>query len=658
MELETIQFYRTIFDGQDKDDEYYHSFFSVTVSLNGLKSIIKSNLGDQFQNESTEMEKKSNSIQIVDDTLNLSINGTNGIDGNDSAPEISEKIKIIKSLIQQGIKLYGEAIEIPQIKESVSKISDDLEEEDITNIGKRKSSVKSVNSINFNKIDENLRLEYIANILKILRILILSIDDVPEIEEFLTFNQWFLIKLLPKFDMTQINQTIIVIVKDIIYFVYDYATKYKNNELKILKKYEFSEIFNDVLVKTNAKVRDDEIELPIVKLSIETKIKIFIIIGILGDDLNVSNANQLFLQFESVLLYNLKLSYEYSSDLVHYQIMNGSFFHWMTGNILNFQDQYINDKFINRINIQQPKYVNNEELLLVLDNRLKECNLKNLENYEIKELLPISLYINNFLGNEQFVTSFITNDNFFNWLCLLSYNYQYQYKIKSSILMTRLSILMINKLMNNDEILNIRINECKWKLCHQKNPIIKLSENPEKLVTSYILDAFSILLRFNLNKKLNIINFVNSIKLIHVILSKQIDEEFEYIEIFKIIINLLNFNQQFLNNQELTFEILKLLNNLLTLNIRFELIYEILLNFGKFYQIKEVENFTNLMMLKQFLIDKFDLEGTNEENKIKPADLDYDSVEFMDTIELFDGELTLLEIPKVQLDVKDIIRNI
>ncbi|CAH6718232.1 hypothetical protein CLIB1444_01S02102 [[Candida] jaroonii] len=656
MESETIQFYRTIFDDQVKDDEYYHSFYSVTVSVNGLKSIIKSNLQDQLQNGKSDIVK-GNSIQIVDDTSNPSIDGTNGINGNDSDHGKLEKIEIIKKLIKEGIKLYGEAIEIPQIKDSPSTISEDLEEEDITNIGKRKDSVKSVNSINFNQIDENLRLEYIVNVLKILRILILSIDNI-QIDEFLSFNQWFLIKLLPNFDMPQIHQSIIVIVKEIIYFVYDVVMKNKNTDLKFLKKYEFSELFNDVLVKTNAKLHEDVMELPVVKLSVESKIKLFMVIGILGDKLKISNVNQLFLQFESMLLYNLKLSFEYSSDLVHYQIMNGSFFHWMTGNILNFQDQYINDKFINRIDVKQPKYVNNEELCLVLDNRLKECKLKNLENFEIRELLPISLYVNAFLDNEDFLKTFIVNDNFFNWLCLLSYSFQYQYKIKSSILMTRLSILMINKLMTSEDICNIRIDECKWKLCHQKNPIVSLSENPNKLVSSYILDMFSILLRFNLNKKLNTINFINSIKLVHIIISKQVDEEFEYIELFKIIINLLNFNEQFLHNDDLTFEILQLSNNLLTLNIRFELIYEILLNFNKFYQIKEVENFPNLMILKVFLSEKFDLEGSNDENKIRPADLDYDSVEFIDTIELFDGDLTLLDIPKVQLDIKDIVKNI
>lgn len=619
---ETIQFYKTIFNPEvTKDEEYFISFYSVNIHANGLKSVVLSNL--------------DKNVQSID------------------SPEAMAKIAVLKQLVDFGVKIYGQAIEYPQMKKK-----EDVEE-DITNI----TAASPNKGIDFTLLDENDRLQFIINIILSIRYLLILVHEsgfdpssLGDFRQFLVMNHWLSTKLIANFDMDEVNQMLLAIVKEIIYFIFDHVMWNKTIDV------DFSDILDDVLIKTHPKLVSGELQIPTIKLSVETLMKIFMIIGITSQTFPIPDFDQFCLQLEPILLYNLKLSYQYSLDLLYYRVMNDSFFHWMTVNLLNFEDSYVNDRFLTNIDINQPKYLIHEELVRTLDTRFKICKNQEKPMYEVREFLPISLYINTVV--QENMDKFLQHDISRHWLCLLSYCYQYQFISKNLVIITRLSLIILNKIINYESVEKLTIDEFKWKLCHQKESIIPLntSDNRTKPLLSYLLDLLAILIRFNMNKKLNVGNFTNVIRLIHIIISKQVDDAYNYDHLFKHIMSFLMFNERFLHKPELTQEILGLYNNVLSLKIKKSLIYEILLHFEKFSKLS-IDGYPNLDNLILFLRLKFELgddankvgDATNSQ-KISLTDLDSDSIEF-NVLEEFTSE-RLVEIPKCNINFDEVLKNL
>lgn len=421
--------------------------------------------------------------------------------------------------------------------------------------------------------------------------------------------------------------------------------------------------------------------------------------------------------------------YNFKPDLLMNQIKSGSFMNWITGN--RFNDNFYlnydtcatvtslsaNYQFFNLAETSE-KYSFIDELQSIEKRRLSQLNQNkgDDEDYiiDIYELLPMSLMLFSYIKNPTFLEQFTNqvhklehrieditpSDNAYVeiyeiWLCVLSYTFQYQHK---SILLqanTQISLLVLleltshHKMINNreephlvlDNIKNYQINEFKWKLCHQRLPIVPTNIGKEGFKSSlfYILDTLQIFIRFNLTKRINLFNF----KLVNAIIYQIIQEfnntqsetlaidSYPWGEFFKSLTNLLLFikkhdlvatkhitdlgnvnklkslveeiliiidlllNEKFCNIIQMTNDVQSSGSHILK-SINYELLYIILLNYQlvdnlmKDFSLENAHHLPNLRNCMDFLDSKFHLteeSKQNEENKSKIdlIDFDYDS---------------------------------
>lgn len=738
MEQQALQLYATIFNDEvPKDFEYLKVLYSTFVHTEGLRALLVANLQTHKPPIDHLVIKIFNyGIHFYKDAIEYP--------SNVATANPSTGINKFLAPIDNKDTFLDEEDDITNLKPpSPSKQNSYNNDDSATdNSSLRKNSSASTRNFNqpvFKNLDEELRLQLILNILKILRTVINSIqisgrgdellvpdnvksqkhhelgdigvsitstgkpltdfeedndDDNQKQEDcfvstqFMDFDslfestQWFLNKLFPNMELPDMSRTSLIITKEIIYLVYDYLMTIKAygvNGLQAFNKnfHQYIELFVELLYKTHPKHVDEEIEKPAIRLSLESLIRIFYIIALLNSDntgykydMTLDTYYLITYQFIDILKYNLMHCHSYSPDLFHSQIMNESMFHWFTGNMLNFSNTYINNKFMD-YDLIKVGSSNRHELGDIFDRRLKEFRQLGLDNFTVLEFLPINLYMYNLLTHLNFVRYLLADDLPDNsliqvWCCLLSYFLMYQYKSKHSLLTTKISLLIIAKLIEHEDIEKLKINEFDWKLCRQRTPIIPLNteENHCKPLLSYLLDDLLVLIRYNVNRKLNIDNFINAIKITNIIIHKQFDEHYNYGELIKSCVRLLTFNQKHIHHSGLMYELLLLLNNglLISSGIKFNIIYELLLNFETINEIPsltdhpQLHNFINAI---EFCKTKFDLLN-NDNTKINLLDSDVDSPELVDAINSFEPVLNEkgVNLPTVNINLNEIIKNI
>lgn len=420
--------------------------------------------------------------------------------------------------------------------------------------------------------------------------------------------------------------------------------------------------------------------------------------------------------------------YNFKPDLLLNQIKSGSFMNWITGNRFNdnFYLNYHTSENITNLTAnydffnlaEDCEYLYVDEVKLLEDHRIKVLNQYkgDEEDYIIdsNELLPMSLMLYTYVKNFTFLQLFTNQSYKVNhkieditpeenkyieiyeiWLCLLSYTFQYQHKSIVLQANTQISLLILLKLTSSQKIIqnkerqisiienikNYQINEFKWKLCHQRLPIVPNNIGKEGFKSSlfYILDTLQIFIRFNLTKKINLFSFKLASGIIYQVLQELYRTEDELIaidsyswgEFYKTLTNLLLFIKKHnlvatkhvreLGNasklKSLVEEILIIINVLLSekfgdiiqmtndmkssgehllKSVNYELTYILLLNYHlvndlmKEFELDNVAHLGNLRNFMKFLDSNFHLDEESkqkEENKAKIdlIDLDYDS---------------------------------
>lgn len=125
------------------------------------------------------------------------------------------------------------------------------------------------------------------------------------------------------------------------------------------------------------------------------------------------------------------------------------------------------------------------------------------------------------------------------WLCVSSYIHHYQYKSTFNQLGARVSLLTLLKLTSAKSasisaLRDHKINEFKWKLCHQRGPVIPISDDDgEKGLLMYILDLVQVTLRFNLTKKLDFDNCKIALTILYQVLLEGEKKPFEDLQSYK-----------------------------------------------------------------------------------------------------------------------------
>lgn len=414
---------------------------------------------------------------------------------------------------------------------------------------------------------------------------------------------------------------------------------------------------------------------------------------------------QVYLRIVPYFATDFNFYYNFKPDLMRNKNSNTSFVKWITGNFFG-EDNYnayrtveqvtnMNENFQTLSIIQRKDDPFLLELQKVYDERIQ--SLKDLKDLiDTYDILTITLMLRNFCKNSSFKDIFLNVDKsegssldvlpnedrsvhlFEIWLTIISYNYQYQYSSKYLQAVTKVSLLLILELIEESDstilieaLSNLEINELKWKLCHQKEPIIPISTGKKgyKSGIFYILDVLQVLLRFNLTRKLEVENFRLAILIAYKLIGFLHDNleqnevgTYVWSEFYKTIINLLLFikKQNLVNYKHfldldhsesikaLTEELLLLINLLLSSKftgvlihdvtweepraIIYHLIYEIFYNWEIFNDLVTKDdipiskNFDNILVCLNFYKATF-YTKISKDREGQPAieEMDYES---------------------------------
>ncbi|KAK6459971.1 hypothetical protein DFJ63DRAFT_291195 [Scheffersomyces coipomensis] len=431
-----------------------------------------------------------------------------------------------------------------------------------------------------------------------------------------------------------------------------------------------------------------------------------------------------------ILAIDFNYCYQFRPDIMVANIQSGSFLTWFTGSRFN-DDLYITFDTVQNVTNIQNNYQNLSitkskddsylsELFSIYTKRIKKQQLDTDDDeLHLPELLPITMLLfTNTMKNQSFTYQFTnqiypihhhiedivanedtTIETFDIWLSILSYVCQYQYKSPSLQLIVKLSLIILLRLIktSSDNLKVYKINEFKWKLTHQKSPIIPTNNGKLGIKGSlfYILDIIQNLIRFNLTNKLNVVNFRLSINIIYQIVDifkRDSDLElgnYNWKELFITIFNLLNFikRQNLFNSKYFIIlnqvdqlkamieEILLILDQLLIprfnqivqinniedthmigngglfgahtyKSINYDLIYHILLNYemiSRYLSLFDSKRFKNLTHCLQYFENEFYLTEESKKNgtsdsgstKLDLFDHDFDSPVLIKKIQSF-----------------------
>ena len=424
--------------------------------------------------------------------------------------------------------------------------------------------------------------------------------------------------------------------------------------------------------------------------------------------------------------------YKFRPDLMVAKIQNSSLINWISGNRLS-SDLYVNcmtTDVITNLQLNNKLSLTNKaeedlylkELQAIYEHKLIRLSIRGAgddSHLELAQLLPALIHIYTLSKNPSFVKVFTTQkykyyseletrpedeveyvELFEVWLSLLSYLFEYQYR---SLLMQDLTKLSLATLFNLplESLQKFQINECKWKLCHQKVPFVSVNIGKlgYKSALFYILDAIQNLFRFNLTYKLNVSNISLGLSLTFNILElfkkdPTIDLSnyswddfhlslFGLIKFFRkqsmikskyvtfedlgalvedclLILNLLldsRFNAVQQNTGEEPSTIMSMLGLSSSKSINYGLVYNILLNYESIqglvanFDLQNSKNLDSLFYCMKYFDDVFYLTEESKLhakfNKIDLIDFDFDSAQFISAINIFTNEEHDNESPKV-----------
>lgn len=269
-----------------------------------------------------------------------------------------------------------------------------------------------------------------------------------------------------------------------------------------------------------------------------------------------------------ILAMEFNYGYLYRPDLLLQQLPLTLFFGWLTGNTFgksSMYGQYDTQRLVTNFETPEcallsiygdendPYIVEVRHILQTkFDRRRYQLNTKEFDDIlEMPELLPISLVLFLLLDNPTFVEQLLTPELPITraiedldpmedrdmgvlemWLCVVLYVLQYHYRLRHFQLITKLTLYTVAKLCSLRPLpLGIvpatmfgayRINEFKWKLCHQRLPIVPIDEGSFgiKLALFYTLDVLQNLLRFNLTNKLKLDNFQVAVNVMYQVVTE------------------------------------------------------------------------------------------------------------------------------------------
>lgn len=140
------------------------------------------------------------------------------------------------------------------------------------------------------------------------------------------------------------------------------------------------------------------------------------------------------------------------------------------------------------------------------------------------------------------------------WLCTASFVLQWQFKCRINTHAARLTLLILLKLTSSTQqtvhrLREYDVNEFKWKLCHQKGPVIPVDSDTDghKLALLYIVDLMQVMFRYNLSKRVDMDNCKIALTVLYQVLLECEAHQFEgmhnyhWNELYKTLLNFVRF---------------------------------------------------------------------------------------------------------------------
>lgn len=435
--------------------------------------------------------------------------------------------------------------------------------------------------------------------------------------------------------------------------------------------------------------------------------------------------SQITYKVNSLLSMDFKFWYEFKPDLLEASLTRGSFISWFTGNLLSASDFLNYDTSVETTSVSNnraefKKMDKDEDVLKELEDfystRYKKMK-QNISNEALEEekkgkhpdvtlisstLLPILIFLNAHFKNSSFFFALTTPslpESVTNTqielldilLGLSSYVFFYHHNFSVMKSTSRVLLQLFIKLTSKnvllakeagetdyteyvalqDRTVQFQINEYKWKLCHQKEPIIPINKyhagyKGYKSSSLYIIDLIQVFLRFNMTKKLDITSYQMCNSILYQIL-KDISPDsvegfssYQWNDFFKTIFNVLLFiKKQNLGEESavLVEEILVIVDLMLfkyesvqlvddtSKSITYDLIYNLLLHQQTIQELVTADglklaNFTYLSQCLTYLSEKFNNSKATLKGDVafNILDLDYESPEFFSLLSGFKCE--------------------
>lgn len=251
-------------------------------------------------------------------------------------------------------------------------------------------------------------------------------------------------------------------------------------------------------------------------------------------------------------LFSAIFNYYYGlfQDALAANLSHTSFFSWITGYTFS-PGLYVGINTVGTVtNFPEDLKLNVEDPFLyeVQHYEIKRRLALNLETEEALRsptYLALTLKMRQLVKNPSF-TSFLTKFDDDKkiplldiWLCVSSYVHHYQFKSLFNQYGARISLLVLLKLTSTKSptvklLRDYQINEYKWKLCHQRPPVIPISDGSGmKSSLLYIVDLVQVTLRFNLTKKLDMDNCKLALTVLYQILLEGAESPFDDLQTYK-----------------------------------------------------------------------------------------------------------------------------
>ncbi|SGZ55956.1 CIC11C00000004535 [Sungouiella intermedia] len=355
-------------------------------------------------------------------------------------------------------------------------------------------------------------------------------------------------------------------------------------------------------------------------------------------------------------------------DVLNADLSVSSFFSWITGYSFS-PGLYVGIKTVETItNFPKNSKLNIQDPFLYEVQQYEVTNrLGSGEAYETEwslrspTYLTISLKLYQLIKNPSFTKYLAKVDSEKEiplldiWLCVSSYVHHYQFKSALNQYGARISLLTLLKLTSTKSpcvklLREYKINEFKWKLCHQRPPVIPIS-NGDGIKSSllYIIDLVQVTLRFNLSKRLDMDNCKLALTVLYQILLEGAESMFEdlqtykWLDLYKTLVHFLKFVEKNCNEEDVKYVIEEvfcifdlilgpaydriierssdfwLLGSHVAKSVNFELFYQMLQHYlslhGLFVKyITKKHNFAKVASTFESLTEEFDLLSTKELN--------------------------------------------